>query len=307
MTGQVQPSGYGVLLESIKREIAGSRLRAARAVSTELVGMHWRIGGLILDRQAEQGWGTAVIDRLSTDLRTSFPGSRGFSRRNLHYMRALAEAWPQVVPQPVAQLPWGHVRVLLDRIDDRSEREWYAARDAEEGWSRAVLETMIASRLHLRQAAAPSNFATTLPRGDSDLAQEITRDPYVFDFVRLEPGYRELDLQAALLRELRRLLQELGPGSPSSASSTRWLLGTVSSSSICSATTPGCTGMWSSNSSSAASTRVTSASCSSMSRRSMERFATRRSTRRPSVYSSSPTGTRRLCSTRCSPPPLRWR
>lgn len=94
MTGHVEPGDYGVLLESIKREIAGSRVRAARAVNTELIGMYWRIGGLILDRQADQGWGTRVIDRLAADLRTSFPDARGFSRRNLHYMRALAGAWP---------------------------------------------------------------------------------------------------------------------------------------------------------------------------------------------------------------------
>lgn len=112
----------------------------------------------------------------------------------------------------MAQLPWGHVRGLLDRLDDRPVREWYATRAVTDGWSRAVLETMIASRLHLRHAAAPSNFPATLPAGDSDLAQEITRDPYVFDFVRLESGFRERDLQAALLSELRRLLQELGTG-----------------------------------------------------------------------------------------------
>src|ERR1035437_5560474 len=212
MTGHVEPGDYGVLLEPIKREIAGSRVRAARAVNTELIGMYWRIGGLTLDRQADQGWGTRVIDRLAADLRTSFPDARGFSRRNLHYMRALAGAWPQDVPQPVAQLPWGHVRGLLDRLDDRPVREWYATRAVTDGWSRAVLETMIASRLHLRHAAAPSNFPATLPDGDSDLAQEITRDPYVFDFVRLESGFRERDLQAALLSELRRLLQELGTG-----------------------------------------------------------------------------------------------
>ena len=111
---------------------------------------------------------------------------------------------PEEVPQPVAQLRWGHVRVLLDRLEDHEVRQWYATRDAAEGWSRAVLETMVASRLHLRQGVAPSNFPATLPGADSD--------PYVFDFVRLQPGYRELDVQAALVAELRRLLQELGTG-----------------------------------------------------------------------------------------------
>jgi len=212
MTGEVQPAGYVELLDAVKREVSAARARAARVVNTELVGMYWRIGRLILDRQADEGWGARVIDRLATDLRIAFTGARGFSRRNLHYMRALAAAWPEVVPQPVAQLAWGHVRELLDRLDEPTAREWYATRADIEGWSRAVLETMIASRLHQRQAAAPSNFPATLPAGESDRAQEITRDPYVFDFVRLQPGYRERELQAALLAELRSLLLALGTG-----------------------------------------------------------------------------------------------
>ncbi len=212
MTGEIEPAGYGPLLDEVKREMAGARTRAVRAVNTELISMYWRIGKLILDRQADEGWGTRVIDRLATDLRAAFPGARGFSRRNLHYMRTLAAAWPEIVPQPVAQLPWGHVRVLLDRLDDAEGREWYAQRAVAEGWSRAVLETMVATNLHRRQGSAPSNFPATLPPGDSDLAQEITRDPYVFDFVRLEPGYRERELQAALLAQLRRLLLEFGTG-----------------------------------------------------------------------------------------------
>ncbi len=213
MTGeQIEPVGYGPLLDAVKKEIASARLRAARAINTELIEMYWRIGRLVLDRQADEGWGTRVIDRLAADLRTAFPGAKGLSRRNLQYMRALAAAWPQVVPQPVAQLPWGHVRELLDRLEDQPTREWYATRAAADGWSRAVLQAMVTNRLHLRQGAASSNFGAALAPEDSDLAQQITRDPYIFDFVRLEPGYREKDLQAALLADLGRLLLELGTG-----------------------------------------------------------------------------------------------
>jgi len=113
VTGDVRPDDYVALLEAVKDEIAVSRVRAARAVNAELISLYWRIGALILERQAVQGWGARVIERLAADLRASFPGARGLSRRNLHYMRAFAEAWPEEVPQPVAQLPWGHVRVLL--------------------------------------------------------------------------------------------------------------------------------------------------------------------------------------------------
>jgi len=119
MNGEVQTADYVALLEAVKAEIAGSRVRAARAVNAELIGMYRRIGTLILERQAEQGWGTRVIERLAADLRASFPNARGLGRRNLHYMRAFAEAWPEEVQQAAAQLPWSHIMVLLDRLDDQ--------------------------------------------------------------------------------------------------------------------------------------------------------------------------------------------
>ncbi len=119
MTGEVQPAGYIQLLDAVKREVAASRTQAARVVNAELIGMYWRIGRLILDRQADEGWGARVIDRLATDLRTALPGGRGFSRRNLHYMRAIAEALPaEIVQQTAAQLPWGQLMVLLDKVGD---------------------------------------------------------------------------------------------------------------------------------------------------------------------------------------------
>ncbi len=130
MTDDVQPVdvNYPELLEkAVKAEIGVARVRAARAVSVELIGMYWRIGRLILDRQADQRWGTRVSDRLAVDLRTSFPSALGLGRRNLHYMPALTAAWPQTVPQAVAQLPWGHVRGLLDLLNDPGAREWWAA------------------------------------------------------------------------------------------------------------------------------------------------------------------------------------
>jgi hypothetical protein len=101
-----------------------------RAANSELLGLYWSVGRDILDRQEQAGWGSRVIDRLATDLRAEFPDQRGWSRRNLHYMRSFAEAWPTAesfVPQAVAQLPWGHVRVLLDKLSTRQERDWYAA------------------------------------------------------------------------------------------------------------------------------------------------------------------------------------
>ncbi|RBY83556.1 DUF1016 domain-containing protein [Geodermatophilus sp. TF02-6] len=208
------PEDYAALLEQLKQQVRTARLRARRSVNTELLSLYWTIGRTILDRQQQQGWGAKVIDRLAADLRAEFPDMTGLSRSNLHYMRALAEAWPeaQVVPQAVGQLPWGHVRTLLDAIDDQRTRDWYAAAAAEHGWSRAVLINQIKNRTHQRLGAAPSNFADRLPAADSDLARELARDPYVFDFLGLTGEVAERELEQALMDRLQDTLMELGRG-----------------------------------------------------------------------------------------------
>jgi len=209
------PAGYAELLEALKARVRGAQVQAARAANTEVLRLYWSIGRDILDRQDQAGWGTGVVDRLAADLRLEFPDQRGWSRRNLLYMRAFAEAWPdleEVVPQPVAQLPWGHVRALLDRLEGRAERDWYAARAVVEGWSRAVLEFQVRSGLRARVGAAPSNFTAALPPADSDLAQELVRDPYVFDTLGLAAPIAERDLEQALMDRLQATLLEFGRG-----------------------------------------------------------------------------------------------
>ena len=207
------PAGYADLLEDLKRTVAAARWRAQRAVNTELIGLYWRIGHSILTRQQAEGWGAAVIDHLSADLRETFPEMRGLSRRNLFYMRSFAESWPEaVVQQPVAQLPWGHVTVLLDKLGNQAERDWYATAAVEHGWSRNVLLNQIMNRLHTRVGAAPSNFPTRLPAADSELAQQLTRAPYVLDFLDLTGRVAERDLETALMNRLQDFLLELGHG-----------------------------------------------------------------------------------------------
>ncbi len=127
------PEGYAELLEQLKRTVAAARWQAQRVVNTELLGLYWRLGNTVLQRQHEEGWGTRIIDRLATDLRAAFPEMRGLSRSNLHYMRQMAAAWDEeaIVQQAVGRLPWGHVTVLLDKIGDQAERDWYAAAAAE--------------------------------------------------------------------------------------------------------------------------------------------------------------------------------
>ena len=209
------PAGYPELLAELKARVRSTQVRAARAANVEVLRLYWSIGRDILARQGSAGWGARVVDRLAGDLRAEFPDQRGWSRRNLQYMRAFAAAWPdleEVVQQPAAQLPWAHVLVLLDRLQDRSERDWYAARAVAEGWSRAVLEFSIGSGLRDRVGAAPSNFTAALPRADSDLAQQLVRDPYVFDTLGLTAPVLERDLEQALMDQLQATLLEFGRG-----------------------------------------------------------------------------------------------
>ncbi len=209
-----EPAGYAELLEQLKARVRNSQVRAARAANSELLELYWSVGRDILDRQEQAGWGSRVIDRLATDLREEFPDQRGWSRRNLHYMRALAASWPdaEVVPQAVAQLPWGHVRVLLDKLSTRPERDWYAAAASEYGWSRDVLVHQVETGLAERIGSAPSNFAAALPAPDSELAQQLVRDPYVFDHLALSERAAERELEQALMDRLEQTLLAFGHG-----------------------------------------------------------------------------------------------
>ena len=158
-------AGYDELLRDLRRRIEQAQVRAAVAVNRELVLLYWNIGRDILIRQQEQGWGAKVIDRLAADLRRVFPEMKGFSPRNLKYMRALAEGYPdeQFVQQAVAQIPWGHNVRILDQVKDSPEREFYIRQTIQHGWSRPVLEMQIESNLYRRQGKATTNFDRILP------------------------------------------------------------------------------------------------------------------------------------------------
>lgn len=207
------PTGYAGWLTELKTRIRETRVRAALAVNSELIDLYWRIGRDILERQAQDGWGSKVVDRLATDLRTEFPETRGFSSVNLRYMRAFAEAWPDpaVLQRIVGKLPWGQNIELL-RVKDGSARLWYAEATIEHGWSRPVLAMQIDSSLRDRQGRAVTNFGRVLPPETSDLAQQVLKDPYQFDFLTLQAAARERDLERALIARVKDLLLELGKG-----------------------------------------------------------------------------------------------
>ncbi|MEO1403034.1 MAG: PDDEXK nuclease domain-containing protein [Cyanobacteria bacterium J06635_1] len=214
-----QSTNYEDFLQSLKARIQTAQVRAALSVNRELVLLYWQIGHDILARQQREGWGTKVIDRLAKDLKRNFPDMTGFSSRNLKYMRAFAEAYPdeQIVQRSVAQIPWGHNVRLLDALKDPEERLWYARQTIEQGWSRNVLLMQIESGLYSQETGQPkdgaiTNFQRTLPKAQSDLAQDLIKDPYNFDFLTLAASAQEQDLKKSLTEHIRDFLLELGVG-----------------------------------------------------------------------------------------------
>lgn len=208
------PSGYPLLLESLKERVRAAQVRAALSVNRELVLLYWQMGRDILQRQEQEGWGTKVIDRLAADLTHAFPEMRGFSPRNLKYMRAFAGAWPdeQVVQGPLAQITWYHNLTLLEKVKSPEERLWYARGTVEYGWSRNVLVHQIETKLFTRQGQAQTNFGRVLPATQSDLATQLLKDPYHFDFLTLSKDAEERELERGLLEHIRDFLLELGVG-----------------------------------------------------------------------------------------------
>jgi predicted nuclease of restriction endonuclease-like (RecB) superfamily len=208
------PTGYADWLAQLKTRINSAQQRATLAVNRELVLLYWQIGRDILERQAREGWGAKVIERLAHDLRTAFPEMKGFSRANLMYMRAFGEAWPEpaIVQQAVGQLPWGHNLMLLTKLQTAAERLAYAQRAVQHGWSRAVLGMHIETRLLEREGKALTNFAERLPAPGSDLAEQSLKDPYLFDFLGVGKEAGEREIERALVQHVTQFLLELGAG-----------------------------------------------------------------------------------------------
>ena len=208
------PDSYAAVLEEIKRRIQAERLRTVMAANSAMVMLYWDIGRLILERQEKEGWGARVIDRLSADLREAYPDMRGLSPRNLLFMRSFAVAYSdmEIVKQLVSQLPWGHIIRLLQRIKDPDMRHWYLTASMEHGWSRNVLELQISAHAHERQGKAITNFEATLPPAESDMAAQVFKDPYLFDFLGTADPRREREVEQALVDHIQRFLLELGAG-----------------------------------------------------------------------------------------------
>ena len=205
---------YLDFIEEVKKEIQKQRISVVLNANSSMICLYWNIGRAILQKQEEEGWGSKVIDRMAKDLKEAFPDMSGFSPRNIKYMRKFAECWPdfEIVQQVVAQIPWRTNRMLLDKLNTQEERLWYAHKTIENGWSSNVLELQIQNRLMERAGKSVNNFPVALPPVDSDMADQIFKDPYLFDFLGTDMPRREVEIERQLTEHIQNFLLELGQG-----------------------------------------------------------------------------------------------
>ncbi len=205
---------YKVFLKEIKEKIMTSQVKAALAVNRELIILYWEIGSKIHLKQKNEGWGAKTIENLAKDLKSSFPDMKGFSLTNIKYMAQFAKEYPDFIigQQVVGQIPWGHNILLLQKLNSIEDRFWYASKTIENGWSRSVLLHWLDNRLHQREGKAITNFQNTRSSSQSDLAQQLLKDPYCFDFLALKEKHDEQELETALLDHIQKFLLELGAG-----------------------------------------------------------------------------------------------
>lgn len=202
---------YLNVLGRITKEIPESQNRAVQSANAELISLYWRVGCAIDERSL---WGNRYLETLSLDIRTAFPGIKGFSVRNMKYMVKFAREVDGQLCNSCCTIPWGHLTHLLDKTNPGTEREWYMRATIENGWSRAILLHQIEIKLYERQVLAGkvSNFERTLPAPESELAQQALKDPYIFDFITARQGAVEHEVENCMMENITKLLLELGTG-----------------------------------------------------------------------------------------------
>jgi predicted nuclease of restriction endonuclease-like (RecB) superfamily len=240
---EAEGMNYPHILGTLKEKIDQARLRAVLAVNAELLGIYWEIGRVIALQESEAGWGGKTVERLAADLRSAYPDMKGFSPRNLRYMREFHLAYPAlsilqhavakfeleklgngenmeithsqddvILQHAVAKLPWGHHTVILHKTKDAQIRNFYVQKCVENNWSRDVLALQIENRLYDRQGMCLNNFTDTLPKLQSDLARDTFKNPYIFDFLSSTDQMQERGLENALIQHLKKFMLELGKG-----------------------------------------------------------------------------------------------
>lgn len=206
---------YNKWFSAIKRKIKSAQLKAAVSVNTQLIELYWDLAKDIVNKQQEANWGDNVLEQLSTDLKLNFPNINGFSRRNLYAIRQWYLFYSTVsefVPQPVAQIPWGHNRLIISKIKNTKEALFYCSTTAENGWSREQLEISIKNKYYQAKGKSVTNFQNTLPQLQSELAAETLKNPYNFDFLGLEDDALEREIENAMMQHITQFLLELGKG-----------------------------------------------------------------------------------------------
>ena len=220
---------------SLKQDIRSAQIRAAIKVNTELLRLYWRMGAEIFEKQKTSSWGDGWLKELSYELMAEFPDMKGFSLRNLQYIKQWYLFYNQentIVQQAVAQLdddksqasvaqiseeiffsvPWGHHLYIISQCKEVSRAVFYLKKTVENGWSRAVLLNYLDTDLYERQGKAVNNFKRLLANPQSELAAQTLKDPYNFDFLTIDGEYRERELEQAITHNVTRFLLELGTG-----------------------------------------------------------------------------------------------
>lgn len=205
---------YSDFLSALIKKVSETRIKTVLDANSSMILLYWNIGDMILKKQNEYGWGAKVIDRISFDLKKKFPEMKGFSPRNLKYMRKFAEVWKDkaIVQQVVAQIPWHSNIVLLEKLTDNESRIWYAKMTIKNGWSSNVLDIQIQSNAITRIGKAINNFEVSLPDENSDLITSTFKDPYLFDFLGTDVPRREIEVEKKLTEHIQEFLLELGQG-----------------------------------------------------------------------------------------------
>ncbi|MDR0231996.1 MAG: PDDEXK nuclease domain-containing protein [Dysgonamonadaceae bacterium] len=226
----LQHSEYRNWLRDLKQQIKTGQIKAALSVNSQMIMLYWDLGRQITEKQEKAQWGSGFIEQLSKDLKEEFPEMAGFSVTNLNYCKRFFKFYSHtkdgnkslttICPQlggkletnKILLIPWGHQKTVIDRCKTISQAFFYINKTIENNWSRAVLEYQIETNLYGRQGKAITNFSLTLPTPQSDLANELMKDPYNFDFLRLSEKVKETDLEKALIRHISHFLPELGIG-----------------------------------------------------------------------------------------------
>jgi predicted nuclease of restriction endonuclease-like (RecB) superfamily len=216
---KITDTDYKKWILELKSKIRSTQIKAAMAVNSALIEFYWDLGKMIAEKQTV--WGSKLIEQIANDLKAEFPDMEGLSSSNLKYCRRFYLFYQtQIGQQPVDQfekqlftkIPWGHNILIFTKSKDILEAQFYIQKTIENGWSRDILSLQIKSELFSRQGKSITNFSRTLPTNDSDLANQLLKDPYNFDFLTLTESYRERELENALVDNITKFLLELGSG-----------------------------------------------------------------------------------------------